>query len=77
MPLSEQFDNYGTNADGSKSQEYCTFCFQKGAFTQPDLTLEGMVALSVEVMTRELGFAEPEARRLSNQVIPQLKRWRP
>ncbi len=28
----------GTEADQSKGLKYCSFCYQKGAFTQPDIT---------------------------------------
>ena len=39
MPLNKE-ENWGTNADDSKTQEYCRFCFQNGKFTNPDLTME-------------------------------------
>ena len=32
----------GTRKDGSRSEEYCAFCFQHGAFTQ-DLTMEELI----------------------------------
>jgi len=46
MPIRE--DYFGTNADGSDSQEYCKFCWQNGHFTNPNQTLDQMVELSVE-----------------------------
>ena len=33
MPLQAE-DQWGTNADGSLNEEYCCYCYQKGAFTQ-------------------------------------------
>ncbi|HKZ52663.1 MAG TPA: zinc ribbon domain-containing protein [Candidatus Acidoferrales bacterium] len=75
MPLSDEFDNYGTHADGSKHPEYCMFCFEDGAFTNPDQTLEEMIASSVENMMQDLGFPEEKARQLAHDVIPKLKRW--
>ena len=30
---------FGTNADGSKNEDYCTYCFKDGKFTQ-DVTME-------------------------------------
>ena len=39
MPL-EKSDDFGTEADGSQSKEYCTHCFQGGSFTHPDITMQ-------------------------------------
>ncbi len=66
----------GTNADGSLQQDYCKFCFQKGAFTQPDLTVGQMVENSVGFMVSELKFSPEQAKEMSEGVIPQLKRWK-
>ena len=41
MPLQAE-DQWGTNADGSLNEEYCCYCYQKGAFTQ-DYTMEEMI----------------------------------
>ena len=41
MPL-DQEELHGTEADGSKSASFCTYCYQHGAYTYPT-TLEGMV----------------------------------
>ena len=40
MPLNPSI--LGTNADGTKSSDYCTYCFKDGAFTG-DFTMEEMV----------------------------------
>ena len=39
MPLTDEV--LGTNADGSKSEEYCIYCYKDGAFTG-DFTMEEM-----------------------------------
>ncbi len=67
--------NFGTNGDGSENLEYCTFCFQQGAFTNPDLTMESMIDLSVEFMSQNLEYSEEKAREMSRAIIPTLKRW--
>lgn len=75
MPLSEGF--YGSNADGSENDDYCKFCYQNGAFTEPDLTLEQMIKKSVDYMRRkDLKLEEEQAEVLANAMIPPLKRWR-
>jgi Putative zinc ribbon domain len=75
MPLEESFGNFGTEADGSASTEFCTYCYQNGTFTNPDQTVDGMVASSVDFMTANLGYSEQEARELSERVIRKLRRW--
>lgn len=40
MPLSNT--NKGTNADGSLNEDYCTYCYQNGKFTQ-NLTMSQMI----------------------------------
>ena len=39
MPL-EKSDDFGTEPDGSQSEEYCTHCFHGGSFTHPDITMQ-------------------------------------
>ncbi len=76
MPLSEAFMNFGTNEDGSSSDQFCTFCFQNGKFTNPAQTLDEMIKSSIENMTGELGMPLEKATELANTVIPPLGRWR-
>lgn len=33
MPLKRDAQGGGTNADGSKSELYCSYCYEKGAFS--------------------------------------------
>ena len=75
MPLAGDVKNFGTEPDGSPASEYCMFCYQNGAFTAPDQTVEGMVQSSVDFMTSNLGFSLEQATQMSNDVIPKLKRW--
>jgi hypothetical protein len=63
----------GTEKDGSKSTEYCTYCYQNGAFVNPDMTLEQMQSLVVEKMDDNKlpeDILEAAVARL-----PHLKRW--
>jgi hypothetical protein len=75
MPISADFQNLGTESDGSPVSEYCMFCYQKGSFTNPDQTVGEMVQSSVDFMTVNLGFSQEQAEQMSNDVIPKLKRW--
>ena len=74
MPI--HVGNFGTNASGSMNFEYCNMCFQKGAFTDMDMTCARMVQMSIDYMTKNMGFSEEEAKELSFEIIPRLKRWR-
>ena len=73
MPLGVGF--FGTEADGSFSQEYCKLCYHNGAFVEPDMTLDRMLMRSIAYMTDELGYSDQKARRSAEGVIPFLKRW--
>ncbi len=35
MPLKRDPESGGTNADGSRSEEYCSYCYKAGTFTYP------------------------------------------
>lgn len=75
MPLSSDFGNLGTDADGSRTDEYCSFCFQNGEFTNPTQTLEDMINSSIENMTADLNMPRERAAELANSFIPTLRRW--
>ena len=47
MPLTE--DVLGTNADGSKNEDYCMYCYRDGHFLQ-DCTMEEMIEHCAQLM---------------------------
>ncbi|HRO47541.1 zinc ribbon domain-containing protein [Agriterribacter sp.] len=72
FPIDNMKDR-GTEKDGSKSNMYCKYCYQNGAFTDPDMTLERM---------KEIARTEMGKQRLPDHIIqqsinmlPGLKRW--
>jgi hypothetical protein len=73
MPLSRDPQGGGTNADGGRSTEYCSHCFEKGRFTEPNLTAVEMTA-KVEGKLREMHFPGFLARRFARDT-PNLRRW--
>ena len=75
MPLSAEFANFGTNADKTPTDEYCSFCFVNGQFTNPKQTLEEMINSSIENMTADLNMPPDKAAELAKSFIPKLKRW--
>ena len=69
-------EDYGKNADGSTSREYCRYCFPDGKFSR-DETLEEMVESCIPFMLEggECKTAE-EARAILMKELPKLNRWR-
>ena len=50
MPLNDQV--LGTNADGSKNEDYCIYCYREGKFLQ-ECTMEVLIdAASTVISTR-------------------------
>ena len=76
MPLSETAGNLGTEADGSHTFDYCSFCFKNGEFTNPNQTLDEMIQSSIENMTTDLNMPVEKATELANSFIPTLGRWK-
>lgn len=74
MPLGVGF--YGMNADDSENHEFCKFCYQKGVFTDPNMTVEEMIESSIKNMTEDLHFSPAKATELAHTFIPTLARWR-
>ena len=73
MPLSRDEARGGTNADGSRSTEYCSHCYQGGRFTEPSISVEEMMA-KVEGKLREMQIPGLIARRITRG-IRRLDRW--
>jgi hypothetical protein len=73
MPMGITDEHYGSEADGSKSDDYCSYCYSGGEFKK-DVTMKEMLELCV-------GFAvdgvmtEKQARRKLERVLPALRRW--
>jgi hypothetical protein len=68
-------DNFGTMEDGSKSEEYCEYCFQDGKFTEPDLNVEQMIDKVTGFFVDELDMPVQIAKELAETKIPRLNRW--
>ena len=77
MPLDKPEDA-GTEADGARSGDYCHYCYQNGAFTDPNAAMEDMIALNLQ-FNAENGYpfgTQEEAERMMRSWMPTLKRWR-
>lgn len=74
MPMKKDLGKGGTNRDGSKSDEYCSLCFQQGEFLQADITAADMQAFCMDKIT-EQGMPRFIAWLLTRN-IPGLARWK-
>ncbi|WP_019119318.1 zinc ribbon domain-containing protein [Brevibacillus massiliensis] len=72
MPLTEELS--GTEQNGAKSEEYCLYCYEQGAFKQPELTMEQMIEICIPFM-QQSGMEAKQARHLLQEFLPKLKRW--
>lgn len=74
MPMDNEV--YGTEKDGTSSQDYCQYCYDKGEFTFHG-TLDEMIEICVEPMVKSnAGMTAEEARGMMKQFLPSLKRWK-
>ena len=73
MPM-EKPEDFGTNADRSRNEDYCCFCFKNGDFTNPNLTMEQMIDKLVGFADK-MQMSQAQAREMAQRVIPKLKRW--
>jgi len=76
MPMGETDEMYGTEADGSKSADYCKYCYDNGKFTEPNCTLEEMIESCTNIMVEEFGFEREDAKQQCQEGLPTLKRWK-
>ncbi len=75
MPLSKDPKGSGTNADGKPSQKYCSFCYENGAFLQPEITAKEMQAF-VKGKLKEMGGFMIVFAGFFTKGIPKLERWK-
>ena len=78
MPLNDE--NRGTNADGSKNEDYCMYCYQNGKFTN-DCTMDEMIefcAQFVDEVNKNMPkpMTKEEYKDMMRRYFPMLKRWK-
>ena len=73
MPIDKN-ELRGTEKDGSLSTEYCIYCYQNGAFINPDISLDEMKILVKGIM--EKMNMDPGLVNMTVSSLLNLKRWR-
>ncbi|MBT8183213.1 MAG: zinc ribbon domain-containing protein [Eudoraea sp.] len=74
MPI-RRLSDFGTRKDGSIHTEYCNFCFKRGEFTDPGISMEEKIKKNIAI-ARKMGISPEEAEIMAFSTIPRLKRWR-
>jgi len=76
MPMEGSPELYATNADSTKNEDYCIYCYKDGQFTS-EMTLQEMIDFCVpHVVSGNPGMTEEAARQMMNGFMPTLKRWK-
>ena len=70
----------GKEADGSKNQDYCLYCYKNGHFTK-DCTMDEMIEFNLKYLDEfnkdsKVKYTIDEARATMKEFFPQLKRWK-
>ena len=73
MPLTKN-EEYGTNADGGKNEDYCVHCYKDGAFTG-NMTMDEMIAFCSQY-SAEMKMTKEESIAMMKEFFPTLKRWK-
>ena len=63
----------GTEKNGTKSTDYCMFCYKDGAFINPDMTLDEMKTMVEQQM--KIRQIDDHLIALALGSLPYLKRW--
>ncbi len=75
MPMKKDPEKGGTEADGTKSKKYCSYCYKDGKFTA-DCTAKEMQEFCKNMMVEKMKMPKIIAKLLTYNV-PKLKRWNP
>ncbi len=74
IPLKNDIHQGGTNFDGSKSNKYCSCCYENGTFKQEDIRVDEMQSF-IKSRMKQMGFPGFLAGLFTKR-IPKLERWK-
>lgn len=75
MPLGPD-TAHGTEADGSPSADYCSYCYKDGKFAG-EMTMDEMIDFCAPMMAQaNPGMTQEQAKAQMHQFFPMLKRWK-
>ena len=76
IPLESDPKKGGTNADQSKSEKYCGFCYQDGKFPDEGITLKEKIEKNISIAVMKMNIPENIAREMAERILPGLERWK-
>ena len=76
MPLDKDPNQGGTNSDQSRSDQYCSFCFKDGRFTDEGITLQEKIDKNIRMAVIRLNISDEKARQMAESILPLLERWK-
>lgn len=76
MPLDKDPEQGGTNADNSKSNKYCSYCYKDGKFLDEGITLREKIEKNIQIAVTRMNIPENKAREMAENLLPKLGRWR-
>jgi hypothetical protein len=65
---------FGTEKDGSPSEDFCKYCYNKGEFFE--MTMEDMINFCAPTVAEHDSIDVEEAKKLMGEFFPSLKRWK-
>jgi hypothetical protein len=75
MPIDKPF-NFGTDKDGYHIIEFCRYCYKRGKFTEPQITLEQMIEKVAGIRSKAENVPLEQAKKTVTDTIRGLARWR-
>ena len=75
MPI-KNHDDFGTEKNGEKTPYYCSYCYMRGNFLEPELTASEMIEVCAKKYETTGIMPYKQAYELNLQIIPELKRWK-
>ena len=73
MPM-VTIEEWGTNQDGSRNEDYCKYCFLNGEFID-QVSMEEYI-LKCSLFGEQAGMTPEEMKQHCEKLFPNLKRWK-
>ena len=76
IPIDKDPNKGGTNADKSKNETYCSFCYYNGKFFDEGISLTEKIEKNILMAIKSMKIEEGEARKKAESLLPTLERWK-
>lgn len=76
MPFQCPGEDRGAEADGTRNDDYCRYCYDDGAFLQSYADSDELIAECAPMMAESCHISVEQAEDCMSALLPDLKRWR-